>query len=97
MTNNFWKGFMDVYESSVVKATKAGVGDSVSWNSSGGTARGKIIRIIRNGSVNVPGSSFTINGTPDDPAVLIRVYQDGKPTDTIVGHKMSTLRLIGEL
>ena len=74
----------------VVKAM--GVGSMVSWNSSGGRATGKITRIIRNGTFNVPGSDFTITGTPDNPAVAIRVYQDGKPTDTIVGHRMNTLR-----
>jgi hypothetical protein len=74
----------------VVKAM--GVGSMVSWNSSGGRATGKIARIIRNGTFNVPNSDFTITGTPDNPAVAIRVYQDGKPTDTIVGHRMNTLR-----
>jgi starvation-inducible DNA-binding protein len=68
------------------------VGDMVSWSSSGGTARGKITKIVREGSIKVPGSSFTINAEDGDPAVLIRVYRDDKPTDTIVGHKMSTLR-----
>jgi hypothetical protein len=73
-------------------AKGVGVGDMVSWNSSGGTATGKITRIIRNGKYNVPNSSFTITGTSEDPAAVIRVYQDGKPTDTLVGHKLSTLR-----
>ena len=70
----------------------AGVGDMVSWSSSGGTATGKITRIITNGKYNVPNSSFTITGTADDPAAVVRVYQDGKPTDTVVGHKLSSLR-----
>jgi hypothetical protein len=69
-----------------------GVGSMVSWNSSGGRASGKITRIIRNGSYNVPNSDFTINGTPEDPAAVIRLYRDGKPTDTMVGHKLKTLR-----
>jgi Hypervirulence associated proteins TUDOR domain len=77
-------------ERMVVKAM--GVGSMVSWNSSGGRATGKIVRIIRNGTYNVPNSDFTITGTQDNPAVAIRVYQDGKPTDTIVGHRMNTLR-----
>jgi hypothetical protein len=77
-------------ERMVVKAM--GVGSMVSWNSSGGSATGKIVRIIRNGTYNVPNSDFTITGTPENPAVAIRVYQDGKPTDTIVGHRMNTLR-----
>jgi len=71
------------------------VGTFVSWGSSGGQAHGKIIRIVRNGKVNVPNSSFEITGTPDDPAALIRIYRkvDGKwkPTDTIVGHKLNTV------
>ncbi len=75
------------------KASNVRVGDMVSWNSSGGTARGKVTRVVRNGKIKVPNSSFTITGTPEDPAVAIRVYRDGKPTDTIVGHKMKTLRM----
>ena len=74
----------------VVKAI--GVGSMVSWNSSGGRARGKITRIIRNGSYNVPGTSVTVTGTPEDPAAVIRLYRDGEPTDTIVAHKIKTLR-----
>lgn len=69
-----------------------GVGSMVSWNSAGGRATGKITRIIRDGSYNVPNSDFTINGTPEDPAAVIRLYRDGKPTDTMVGHKLKTLR-----
>jgi hypothetical protein len=77
-------------ERMVVKAI--GVGSMVSWNSSGGRATGKITRIIRNGSYNVPGTEVTVNGTPDNPAAVIRLYRDGKPTDTIVAHRMDTLR-----
>ena len=83
------------------KAASVKRGDSVSWNSSGGTARGKVIKVITNGEEQVPGSSFKITGTPDDPGALIRVYQkdgDGyKPTDTIVGHKVKTLTKIDPL
>jgi HK97 family phage prohead protease len=68
------------------------VGDMVTWGSSGGAARGKITKIVREGSVNVPDSSISINAEDNDPAVLIRVYDGEKPTDRIVGHKMSTLR-----
>jgi uncharacterized protein YoxC len=76
------------------KASNVKVGDMVSWNSSGGTARGKVTRVVRNGKIKVPNSSFTITGTSEDPAVAIRLYRDGKPTDTIVGHKMKTLRRV---
>lgn len=74
------------------KADSVKVGSMVSWNSSGGKAEGKVVRIVRNGSIDVPNSDFTITGTPEDPAALIRLYRDGKPTDTYVGHKLSTLK-----
>jgi len=74
------------------KASSVRVGQMVSWNSSGGTARGKVKRIISNGSYNVPGTEITINGTPEDPAVVITLYRDGDATDTIVAHRRSTLR-----
>ena len=72
------------------------VGDFVQWNSSGGTAHGKITRVVSNGKINVPNSSVSVTGTPEDPAVVITVYRkegnSWKPTDTKVGHKMNTLR-----
>lgn len=77
---------------SMKKALSVSTGDMVSWNSSGGTAKGKIVRIVREGKINVPDSSFEIEGTEDDPAALIQLYRDGKPTDTKVGHKVSTLK-----
>ena len=88
-------------EEGLTKASKLKTGDSVSWSSSGGTARGKITKIITSGSENVPGSKFKITGTEEDPSALIRVYkeQDGKykPTDTIVGHKVKSLTKIPSL
>jgi hypothetical protein len=78
---------------------KAGfaVGDFVQWNSSGGTARGKVTRVVTRGRISVPNSSVSITGTEEDPAVAITVYrQDSqgqwRPTNIKVGHKMKTLR-----
>jgi hypothetical protein len=79
-----------------LKKRKFNVGDFVQWGSSGGTARGKITRIVTSGKVVVPNSSVTITATPENPAVAITVYQESngswKPTDIRVGHKMNTLR-----
>ncbi|MBM4225245.1 MAG: hypothetical protein FJ167_10780, partial [Gammaproteobacteria bacterium] len=83
------------------RLTDAAVGDFVSWNAAGGRARGRIVQIKREGSINVPNSDFTINAEEGDPAVLIRVYEEHnggwRPTDTLVGHKMSTLTSIDPL
>jgi HK97 family phage prohead protease len=77
------------------------IGDFVSWGSSGGRARGRIERIERDGSINVPDSDFTITGTEADPAALIRIYRPVEggwnATDTLVGHLFSTLRQIDPL
>ena len=73
------------------------VGDFVSWNSAGGRAKGKIIKIERDGKINIPNSELTITGTKDDPAALIQVYRSGEPTDTEVGHKFSTLTKINPI
>ncbi len=73
------------------KAYKPKVGDMVSWNSSGGKATGKVTKIVRDGSMSVPDTSFTLNGTEENPAVMIKLYRDGEPTDVMVGHKAGTL------
>ena len=95
----FYNSMIDAIRKAKPGAIKRG--DSVSWSSSGGTARGKVTRIITSGEADIPGSSFKITGTPEDPGALIRVYQkDGsgyKPSDTIVGHKVKTLTKIDPL
>jgi hypothetical protein len=96
------KDYIAAIDSLIEKEKQIKRGDSVSWSSSGGTARGKVTKIITNGEEQVPGSSFKITGTPEDPGALIRVYRpnsegDYKATDTIVGHKVSTLRKIPPL
>ena len=76
-------------------------GDFVEWDSSGGTARGRIEHVMREGILGVPDSSFSINASEDDPAALIRVYrrQEGnyEETETLVGHRFSELRKIAAL
>ena len=77
------------------------VDDFVSWNSSGGRARGCIKEIVEDGRINVPDSSVEVTGTPADPAALIQVYQQveggWEGTDVYVGHKFSTLTKIQPL
>jgi hypothetical protein len=76
-------------------------GSFVSWNSSGGRARGQVEHVMYEGVLGIPDSEFQINAEPDDPAVLIRIWRefaDGwQATETLVGHKMSTLTRIEPL
>lgn len=91
----------DVEEDELEMSKREAVGDYVSWNSSGGIARGRIVEIKTEGSINVPNSDFSIAAEEGDPAVLIRVYREveggWEATDTLVGHKMSELRAIDPL
>lgn len=73
------------------------IGDFVEWNSSGGKARGRIEHIMREGTLGVPDSDFSIEATKEDPAALIRIYRDGEETETLVGHRFSTLNKIAEI
>ena len=77
------------------------VGDFVEWDSSGGTARGRIVRVLQEGVLNIPDSTFTITVEENDPAVLIRLYRELRDgyvaTETLVGHKRSELRSIPPL
>jgi HK97 family phage prohead protease len=77
------------------------IGDYVSWNASGGRARGEIVDIERDGVINVPNTDVSITGTPDNPAALIQIYQqsgDGwQETDVYAAHKFSTLTKIDSL
>lgn len=91
------RGFVDLGAlSSIAKAAPDAlkVGDMVRWNSSGGPARGEIERIERDGVINVPDSDFTVTGTEEDPAALIRLFREGEATDVMVAHKFSTLTKI---
>lgn len=80
------------------QALSGSVGSMVSWGSSGGTARGKIVSIVRNGEV--PGIPVKITGTEEDPAARIQIYRekDGKlqPTDEYVGHKLDSLQALSQ-
>jgi HK97 family phage prohead protease len=77
------------------------VGDFVSWRASGGRARGRVTRIVRDGELTAPESDFTISGTPDDPAAMIRIYEqteDGwRDTPVLVVHRFTTLTKIEDL
>jgi uncharacterized protein len=85
----------------VEEEARESVGDFVEWDSSGGTARGRIEHIMEEGVLGIPGTEFSITAEEGDPAVLIRVYEefrDGwRATETLVGHKMSELRYIDPL
>jgi HK97 family phage prohead protease len=92
--------YHDEDEDEDMRATDV-VGDFVEWDSSGGTARGRIVRVLQEGVLNIPDSTFSITAEENDPAVLIRLYRELRDgyvaTETLVGHKRSELRSIAPL
>jgi HK97 family phage prohead protease len=101
MEEDSMEPYEDVEDDELEMDSRAAVGDYVSWDSSGGTARGRIEHIMREGVLGVPDSNFSVKAEEGDPAVLIRVYEEYKggwrETETLVGHKMSELRFIDPL
>ena len=75
------------------------VGDYVSWGTSASDARGKIVDKKTDGEVNSSISGYTLTGTPDDPAFVIKLVQrdsDGADvlTEQTVVHRADALRKI---
>lgn len=79
------------------------VGDFVSWNNSGGRSQGRVTEVETDGTVTAD-SGFEVNGTEDDPAALISVYEldeeQGlfveRDPQLIVAHRFSTLTKMDE-
>jgi len=73
----------------------------VQWDASGGTAYGEIEEVATSGSVSAEPEGPTMEGTEDEPAYLIRVWQeveDGwEPSDVRVVHRAETLTVIDDL
>lgn len=83
------------------KSNRFSEGSFVRWGSSGGDAQGQVEYVMTDGTLGIPGSKFTIEAKPDDPAVLIRIWKKRSngwtATETLVGHKASTLSSIEPL
>lgn len=75
------------------------IGDFVSWPSGDGRNYGRVEEVATENTV-IADSGFEIEGTPDDPAALISVYDRTAPDEfsrrepaLLVAHRVSTLTL----
>ena len=50
---------------------------------------GMIEHLMVAGILGVEGSDFAIEATADEPAALIRIWEDGEPTELLVGKRLS--------
>ncbi len=67
------------------------VGSIVTWSHRGGSATGKIVKIVKSGKLKIPNSSLALTASADEPAALIRLIKNDELTKVMVGHKLSTL------
>lgn len=52
---------------------------------------GAIEHLMVSGVLGVEGSPMAIAATEDDPAALVRIYEDGLPTELLVGKRLADL------
>ncbi|CAM8627180.1 Hypervirulence associated protein, TUDOR domain containing protein [Candidatus Planktophila versatilis] len=67
------------------------VGSVVTWSHRGGTATGKIVKVVRTGKLKIPNSSLALLASAEEPAALIQLIKNGELTKIMVGHKLSVL------
>ena len=72
---------------SVSEAGGFRLGDVVTWD--GG--EGRVEHLMTEGCLGLEGSPFSIEATSEDPAVLLRIYRSGQPTEYLVGKSGSAL------
>jgi hypothetical protein len=76
-------------------------GDFVQWKSGDGIARGRVEHVMREGVLGTPDSRFAITATPEDPALLIRIFRKApkrgyRETNTFVGHRSSNVNRLDQ-
>lgn len=69
------------------EARQFAVGDFVAWD--GGV--GRVEHVMTEGTLGEAGSEYSLEATPDNPAALVRIYDDGEETDLFIGKPMSEL------
>lgn len=67
------------------------VGSLVTWSHRGGSATGKIVKVVRTGKLKIPNSSLALLASAEEPAALIQLIKNGELTKIMVGHKLSVL------
>ena len=53
-----------------------------------------VLPLMKDAVSNLPETEISLNATEEDPVALIKLYRGGEETDTVVGHRFSTLRKI---
>ncbi len=77
-------------------------GSLVKWESSGGTAYGKVSKVVKDGTAKARPTGPEMAGSEDDPAYEITLWTQGPDgewlaTDTVVVHRGDALEELRKL
>lgn len=82
-------------------ATKATADEAVegafaSWTYDDTPMIGRIEHKMTEGTLGVADSEYAIQATPDDPALLLRIYDEGDETETFMGARASQVEIVSD-
>ncbi len=83
-------------KASEAKATadEAVDGAFATWTYDEDQMLGRIEHVMTDGTLGSPDSALAIQATPEDPAVLLRIYEGAEETDTFMGAKASQVTIV---
>jgi HK97 family phage prohead protease len=92
---------MGMYSSQVrAAADEVKTGSFVSWNSSGGKAQGKVVKVVSSGTAT-SSDGYEMEATSDVPVFEVQIYEPKDngfvSTETVVVHKAEALTIIAAL
>lgn len=69
-------------------------GAFVGWADGDESYVGRIEHVMTDGMLGVEGSRFALEATPEDPAILIRLFDDGLETEELRGARASQVEIV---
>lgn len=80
--------------SSKASAEEAVEGAYVGWTSGEESYVGRIEHVMTDGMLGVEGSRYALEATPEDPAILVRLFDDGVETEELRGARASQVEVV---
>ena len=75
-------------------AEEAVEGAFVGWVDGDETYLGRIEHVMTDGMLGVPDSAYSIEASPEDPAILVRLFEDGAETEELRGARASDVEVV---
>lgn len=79
---------------SKASAEEAVEGAFVTWVDGDDAYLGRIEHVMTDGMLGVEGSRFALEATPEDPAILVRLFDDGVETEELRGARASQVEIV---